>query len=148
MNMTCNTYCYFGPKTGRIVKLLAMHAIETEQPFTQDMKPNIYIYIYICPRAAPPHGWSADGSCQQPRFVSGRGLSEAKTPQPPPPPCGPWACGPVAPLVRAICTHRGSRLVTSPVEARHVTGRGLVSPSPPVLGFRFRFYVLGLGFLV
>ena len=47
MNMTCNTYCYFGPKTGRIVKLLAMHAIETEQPFTQDMKPNIYIYIYI-----------------------------------------------------------------------------------------------------
>ncbi len=63
MNMTCNTYCYFGPKTGRIVKLLAMHAIETEQPFTQDMKPNIYIYIYIyiyVPRPPPPP-WLVSG---------------------------------------------------------------------------------------
>ena len=83
---------------------------------------------------------SAAAACRRPRLLNPRPL--------PAPPVGLWACGPVAPLVRAICTHRGSRLVTSPVEARHVTGRGLVSPSPPVLGFRFRFYVVGLGFLV
>ena len=101
-------------------------------------------------RGRPPPLWLVSGRVlsaaeirQRPRLVGGQGSST-----PAPPPVGLWACGPVAPLVRAICTHRGSRLVTSPVEARHVTGRGLVSPSPPVLGFRFRFYVLGLGFLV
>ena len=113
----------------------------------------IHTYAYMSQGRAPPPSpplWLVSGRVlsaaeirQRPRLVGGQGSST-----PAPPPVGLWACGPVAPLVRAICTHRGSRLVTSPVEARHVTGRGLVSPSPPVLGFRFRLYVLGLGFLV